>query len=175
MRGVHLQRALAFWSMICVRMEFLASSCWRARSCIAFCCSAFFPPYIFSNNWIKLTEIWWKSWVLATYVLRFHLSHSLLPQLIKFLVFHVLVYWCFVLKLIYLLKQLIYKIKVLNKMLHQQKSPENKINERNFVMNLKENVMYFGYDLLTHWPNMFADSTMTFVGLFLVTVCVVSH
>lgn len=35
-------------------------------------------------------------------------------------------------------------------MLHQQKSPENKINERNFVMNLKENVMYFGYDLLTH-------------------------
>lgn len=40
----HLHLARAFWSIIWLRIECLASSCWRARSCWAFCCASAFPP-----------------------------------------------------------------------------------------------------------------------------------
>lgn len=40
----HLHLARAFWSIIWLRIECLASSCWRARSCWAFCCASALPP-----------------------------------------------------------------------------------------------------------------------------------
>lgn len=35
----NLRRARASWSMIWLKIEFFASSCWRTRSCWIFCCS----------------------------------------------------------------------------------------------------------------------------------------